>query len=824
MRFQRVLTLLALLGVLLVGAVPALAQAVTTEQVGAYLASIPQGFGALKVADLSTELLENPPFLLDVRQPEEGADGFIPGAVHIPLRDLAKQVGQLPADLDAPIVVYCKSGHRGAVAMTALGMLGYTNVRNLGGGITGWKDAGNPVESTATGTPGEGAALDAGLVAAVDNYLSSVLPQGWGLVKADDLALELVEKPPFLLDVREPVEWDAGYIPGAVHVPLRELAANLDKLPADQTTPIVVYCKGGHRGAIAMATLQMLGYSVRNLQGGYDGWVSAGYEVTGLPEDAPEPAAFDLTAALNQYLQTGLPEGWGMLAVDKFAAELLENPPFLLDVREPSEWDEGHIAGAVHIPLRELTKNLDLLPADLNTPIVIYCKSGHRGALGMVALQVLGYTNVRNLSGGITAWTGAQYEITTEAVEPVRGTPGAFDPAVVSAVESYVTGLPQGWGLLKADDLATELLEKTPFLLDVREVAEWDEVGHLEGAVNIPLRTLVQNANLLPADKNAPIVVYCKGGHRGSIGMAILQMLGYTNVRNVIGGITAWLNAGYPVVGAAAAEPPAPVEVKLPEGTPLGADALQPLVLDYLANLPQGFSSIPADQLKADLGKVFVLDVREVDEFEDGHIAGAVNIPLRDLAKNLHLLPAKDQPIVVYCSVGHRGGIATMALGMLGYERAVSLRSGLNAWKNAGGEVVMESTPAVTPGAFPEVDPDLWATIDAYLTNLPQGFGGVKVDGLNTELLENPPFLLDVREASEFAQGRIGEAVNAPLRALGSFLSQLPAKDAAIVVYDSIGHRGAFGSAALQMLGYSNVRSLLGGVNAWTGAGFTLNP
>ncbi|NWG17147.1 MAG: hypothetical protein HXY41_10965 [Chloroflexi bacterium] len=609
-------TLLCLIVTGLMPLMPALAQeAVAPETVGVYLTSIPQGFGVVKVADLATELVENPPFLLDVRQPEEVAEGVIPGAISIPLRELAQNLDKLPADLNTPIVTYCKSGHRGAIAMTVLGTLGYTNVRNLAGAFVGWKDAGNAVDpAPAEAVSGEGPAVDAALVAQVDAYLTGVLPQGWGIVSAQDLAIELVENPPFLLDVREQAEWDGGYIEGAVHVPVREVAANLDQLPEDKSAPIVVYCKSGHRGAIGMTSLGLMGYTnVRNLVGGFDGWVNAGNPVVGAPEEAPEEAALDIVAVFDNYLNNVLPQGWGIVKPEDLNVELAENPPFLLDVREVAEVEEGRIAGAVHVPLREIGKNLNLLPAELDAPIVVYCKSGHRGAIAMVSLGALGYTNVRNLAGGTGGWTGAGFELTTDAVEPVAGEGAAIDPALVAVVDAYLSSIPQGFGLLAVDAAATELVENPPFLLDVRETTEWETDGYIEGAVNVPLRSLAQNLSQLPEDKNTPILVYCKAGLRGSIGMTTLGMLGYTNVRNMSGGISAWINAGFPVVGGAAPAEEAPAEVVLPQGAVLPVTELQPIILDALANIPQGFASIPADQLQANLGQVFVLDVRALD-------------------------------------------------------------------------------------------------------------------------------------------------------------------------------------------------------------------
>ena len=832
MNLRKLIILLGVLSLLLGGVMlPALAQ-VDSARVSDVLVNQPQGWGFISVGDVAVALLENPPFLLDVREPAEAAEtGLIEGAVHIPLRTLAQNLHLLPADLDAPIIVYCKSGHRGSIAMTALKVLGYTNVRNMTAGIVGWVDAGNPVVAEPTAAEaGPGPAVDAELVAQVDDYLTNDLPQGWGIVQPADLATALLEAPPFLLDVREQAEWDeVGYIEGAVLAPVREVPANLSKLPADKSAPIVVYCKVGARGAIVMTALQMLGYeNVGNLAGGINGWIGAGFEVVGgEAAEAAAPAEFDLVAHLDHYLKNVLPANFGLVQPADLSAELLENPPFLLDVREPAELEaDGYIAGAVHVPIRELAANLDLLPG-LDAPIVVYCKSGHRGFIGMIALQMLGYTNVRNLAGGINGWKGAQFEVVTDPLpEPARGAAPDVDPALLETVDNYLRDvLPQGWGLVQPADVSTELLENPPFLLDVREPAEWENDGYIEGAVLVPLRTLAVSLDMLPADKDAPIVVYCKLGGRGSIGMTIVQMLGYTNVRNMIGGINGWISAGFPVVGAAGAEeaPAAPVEVTLPTGTALAPEALEPIVAEALAAIPQGFSSIPLDTLKQQLGSVFVLDVRELDEYEAGHIEGAVNIPLRALAQNLHLLPPQDTPMVVYCAIGHRGGIATLALNLLGYENAVSLRSGFNAWKAADGPVVLESTPAVAVGPFPEVDPDLWATVNAYLSNLPQGFGLINPEDLNIALAEDaPPFILDVREAGEFAQGRIAGAVNIPLRELGANLDQLPPKDTAIVVYDHIGHRGAFAMTALQMLGYENVRSLKGGSNAWTAAGLPL--
>ena len=221
-----------------------------------------------------------------------------------------------------------------------------------------------------------------------------------------------------------------------------------------------------------------------------------------------------------------------------------------MDGREPSELEtSGYIAGAINIPIRDLLKNLDKLPAQ-DEKIVIYCGSGHRGALGMVALRMLGYTDVVNLNGGTGAWAKATFPLDPGLPEaPVAGTAPEMDAARHASLDAYLSALPEGFGLVKAADLNVELTGATaPFILDVRTPAEITADGYIDGSVMINITGLPANLAQLPTDKAAPIVVTCKSGHRGAIAMLYLNYLGYTNVRNLGGGINAWSGAELPVV------------------------------------------------------------------------------------------------------------------------------------------------------------------------------------------------------------------------------------------------------------------------------------
>jgi hydroxyacylglutathione hydrolase len=84
----------------------------------------------------------------------------------------------------------------------------------------------------------------------------------------------------------------------------------------------------------------------------------------------------------------------------------------VLDVRNRSEWDEGHVPGARLLPLPELTSRLDEL-RDVG-PIIVHCQGGSRSVVAASVLQAAGIRDVTNVEGGLTAWLRAGHT-------PVRG-------------------------------------------------------------------------------------------------------------------------------------------------------------------------------------------------------------------------------------------------------------------------------------------------------------------------------------------------------------------------------------------------------------------
>ena len=93
-------------------------------------------------------------------------------------------------------------------------------------------------------------------------------------------------------------------------------------------------------------------------------------------------------------------------------SEHLGNGVVLVDVRESEEWDRGHIPGAVHVPRSYLESRIDAAVGDRDARVILYCASGQRSALGAHTLsELLGYTNVASMTGGITLWKDRGYKV-----------------------------------------------------------------------------------------------------------------------------------------------------------------------------------------------------------------------------------------------------------------------------------------------------------------------------------------------------------------------------------------------------------------------------
>lgn len=275
-------------------------------------------------------------------------------------------------------------------------------------------------------------------------------------------------------------------------------------------------------------------------------------------------------------------------------------------------------------------------------------------------------------------------ELSPEQIIPTEVFLPSMDTLVYFAKLSDMLPPRSGYGVVQAATLQEELsTEPKPFILDVREPAEVETEGFIEGAINIPLRQLLKNLDKLPA-MDSKIVIYDSHGHRSGMALAALRLMGFTDVRIIGGGLSGWrTGANLPLVtGSMPAEPqvltPAPV---------ISDQPLFDLMDGFLSNLPDDFFITSPETLAAALAgteKPVIYDVRSPEErAEQGYIMGDVNIPFNDFFKNIDGLPDKAAPIVIYSGGGGRSAMIVMGLRQMGFTNVYNLDGGIFAWKSA---------------------------------------------------------------------------------------------------------------------------------------------
>lgn len=120
---------------------PVYAQDASTAQTWAATEIAPAELRAQLAADADA------PLVLDVRRPDEFAAGHVPGAVNIPHDQIADRLAELEASKDRPIVAYCGSGRRAAIALAVLHEAGFTKLLHLTGDMPGWAADAEPPEA-----------------------------------------------------------------------------------------------------------------------------------------------------------------------------------------------------------------------------------------------------------------------------------------------------------------------------------------------------------------------------------------------------------------------------------------------------------------------------------------------------------------------------------------------------------------------------------------------------------------------------------------------------------------------------------------------------
>lgn len=276
---------------------------------------------------------------------------------------------------------------------------------------------------------------------AVDDYLSSNPPASISAKEIYHNSFLFQNKDYLLIDIRASEDFLKGNIRGSISIPYTQTASlkKIQNLPKDKTLVIIDY--NGHLSAQTAATLNMLGFNAVPLQYGIQSWTNdlAATDYDPIPEKARNYPLVNTNESSKNNTVPSLPElkmptktnseliqiltatyldrnYKGFITAEDLLADLesqSNDTNFLLDIREPEHFAQGHIQNSINISLSQLAKeeSLRLLPQDKKIILIGY--DGMDASFGVRALVTMGYNAVA-LKYGMSYWnedteiTGAQ--------------------------------------------------------------------------------------------------------------------------------------------------------------------------------------------------------------------------------------------------------------------------------------------------------------------------------------------------------------------------------------------------------------------------------
>ena len=208
------------------------------------------------------------------------------------------------------------------------------------------------------------------------------LPDPAALEAHDVEALQ--KKGAIVLDTRPAAQYGAGHVPGSLHVGLSGQFASWAGALVSPQAPIVLVSEEKEQVREAQTRLARVGLD--NVAGYLDG-------------------------GLLEWHRAGLPLATTeQIGVEELDARIREGRAGrVVDVRRPGEWQAGHIASAVNVPLNTLEQHATELPRD--EPVAVLCAGGFRSSIGTSILERQGLARITNVVGGMAAWKAASLEV-----------------------------------------------------------------------------------------------------------------------------------------------------------------------------------------------------------------------------------------------------------------------------------------------------------------------------------------------------------------------------------------------------------------------------
>ena len=451
--------------------------------------------------------------LIDVREQGAFAGEHLFWACNIPLSVLDLRAPHLIPRKTAPVVLMDEGSSGFAErAAAVLADLGYTDIAILKGGTASWAAAGYELFS-GVNLPSK----------AFGEFI--VHTCGTPCLPADDIkALIDAGENMVILDSRPFPEYQRMNIPGGIDTPGAELALRVHDLAPDPETLVVVNCAGRTRSIIGAQSLINAGIpnNVVALKDGTMGWHLAGHGLEhGQDRRAPAPSKDGQTKARDVAERVRTRFGVRTISVDDLS-ELHnedERTLLLLDVRSPEEFVAGHRPGSVMAPGGQLVQATDEYAGVLGARLVLIDDNGVRATMTASWLIQMGWNGVYVLEGGLAG--------------PLETGPGH---------EAAAGQAPEG---ISAKDLHARLESGSVLALDLRRSLAYRD-GHVPGAAWTTRSRLSDNrAEFATLECIALVAPDEAFAARAAADIAALAPK--PEVRMLLGGIDAWIDAGLPV-------------------------------------------------------------------------------------------------------------------------------------------------------------------------------------------------------------------------------------------------------------------------------------
>jgi rhodanese-related sulfurtransferase len=465
-----------------------------------------------------------------------------------------------------------------------------------------------------------------------------------------------------------------------------------------------------------------------------------------------------------------------------------------IDVREPGEFNSAHISGTSLVPRRELEFRMRRLVPYRATLVVVCDDDGRRAKLAAATLEHMGYSQVKILDGGINRWTTVGY-----STEWGVNVPSKDFGEKMEVVHHVPTMTPE-------ELYARQQRGEKIILLDSRTPEEHRR-STIPGSRSAPGGELALRIFAFVPDADTEVVVHCAGRTRSIIGARLLQRMGFRQVYDLRNGTMGWGMAGLELEYGSQ-------RLELPEPSPEGLAAAEAFANRVAAEDGVCLIAIPALReimARAEHENVYLIDVRTIQEYAQGHIPGFQWSPGGQAVQRTDdLVGVRNGHIVLACDGKVRSTVTASWFRQMGFPNVYAVDGGTTAWIAAGFALEKSQVPNEA-GGYDE----------GLQEELPAGYGQAlaRVESITTATLQTrllaaqPPVVICVDTSREFSRGHVPGAHWVPRGWLELRIHEaVPDKATPVVVTCANGRHSVLAGARLKELGYQQVAVLSDGM------------